>query len=923
MISHQSGSFSNSCENADQRDKNDDTESFSRESLSWTKPYTRKRNEGLRNSIRNGSIQTYSPCSKRKVADNAKKSKDNVSESIRRGRAALAEAEEHIKIFEEYLRSSSSQEKTGETKAQCEAQITHTPQIVSEELPSLCAPLSKADSVTHPTVIHQHETCQLGSTDLMKNILKEGEERCKRDEIIAAAFRQGDVKLNAGRQVLKLIEQDGNQRCNFVVNSRKQLRSFDPSNLAATRRCALKAAKVAEEKAAHDAQEIRQSNFKARPLPGGVWVKNDPYALTKSALSKISSGNGQNTDGSATNISETSVIVSAGGVTSKTEASLILNNSSKQLSPQCSEASHTDDDGGKNRSGKRRRDCDKEDLVRKERMYKAVTKMIMNEFAAEGSTEDFLSEEDDILGMRQHIAKLKAQLKFKRKQCIKVIDAIDDERKKWDNSNDDDSSIFGDIDVSVSESITDNNSERKEVIGKVACNTGQSKVNKFTREPVQSALYERHQSWFNKLEKRRMKAIAQKDNEALMNMTGKPELNNNNASWIRAKAEHDEISEVQRAKEKALQEKRNTKEKLVQQKESDEADRLQSQILKNNNEIRKKISKRQQSKYVKKLACPSSIQQRAICPVKSEEIDKRKTKESESSCQIEPEMKKYNDKDKMEGTACSTDKCGKEISFAEMGDKEFERMVKKLGLQARKGQHIMKNRRTKMRDTVIHDISIETDPPQSKEHVNLLMMKQDNTPKVSNLKTKNLIKSVSKTGRFTSSAAQARLIVELKDTDLHEYTIATSRSALDAAENEGTLQLNEKQLQQHSSNSSSNDCREEPKLLTGQQEEPYERFEAGKSRFFDRSSSTEKGRFRVRDARNFAPDTMRRVPAQNEGSNGVMLLVGKRRCEGENEFSEELVITVLFDRSLFCENTASEWWYSNKEYFIPDEKRAV
>eukprot|EP00815_Leptocylindrus_aporus_P008482 CAMPEP_0116056736 /NCGR_PEP_ID=MMETSP0322-20121206/4189_1 /TAXON_ID=163516 /ORGANISM="Leptocylindrus danicus var. apora, Strain B651" /LENGTH=184 /DNA_ID=CAMNT_0003540605 /DNA_START=173 /DNA_END=728 /DNA_ORIENTATION=- len=47
---------------------------------------------------------------------------------------------------------------------------------------------------------------------------------------------------------------------------------------------------------------------------------------------------------------------------------------------------------------------------------------------------------------------------------------------------------------------------------------------------------------------------------------------------------------------------------------------------------------------------------------------------------------------------------------------------------------------------------------------------------------------------------------------------------------------------------------------------PYERYEEGKISFYDRSSSTEIGRFRVRDARDFMPDSMRRKPdTEKEG----------------------------------------------------------
>jgi hypothetical protein len=107
-------------------------------------------------------------------------------------------------------------------------------------------------------------------------------------------------------------------------------------------------------------------------------------------------------------------------------------------------------------------------------------------------------------------------------------------------------------------------------------------------------------------------------------------------------------------------------------------------------------------------------------------------------------------------------------------------------------------------------------------------------------------------------------------------------------------------------------------------EEPYQRYDMGKVPFFDRSSSVDKGRFRVRDARYFAPDSIRRiaVPWDSRGTHGVMLLVG-RKYTSSNDVSNvsvdnELVITVLFDRPQFNEDDACRWWQLNRRHIVRD-----
>ena len=93
--------------------------------------------------------------------------------------------------------------------------------------------------------------------------------------------------------------------------------------------------------------------------------------------------------------------------------------------------------------------------------------------------------------------------------------------------------------------------------------------------------------------------------------------------------------------------------------------------------------------------------------------------------------------------------------------------------------------------------------------------------------------------------------------------------------------------------------------------EPFEKYERGMCSFFDRSSSAEKGRFRVRDARDYAPDSMRR---REDYTPGVMLLVGKRNGAGEG--GPEQCITILFDKAKYTEDEGAKWWEENRHRFL-------
>lgn len=108
--------------------------------------------------------------------------------------------------------------------------------------------------------------------------------------------------------------------------------------------------------------------------------------------------------------------------------------------------------------------------------------------------------------------------------------------------------------------------------------------------------------------------------------------------------------------------------------------------------------------------------------------------------------------------------------------------------------------------------------------------------------------------------------------------------------------------------------------------EPWDRFERsrateaalpsalGRMPFFDLSSTAERGRFRVNDARGFVPESMRRAPHPEHPA--IVLLTGLRPHRHPVHPGEEQIITVMFDRAEFTEAQAEQWWREHRGWVV-------
>jgi hypothetical protein len=377
---------------------------------------------------------------------NGAHTRTSVDESIQRGKAAVAEAESHIQMFEEYLRSSIQSKDAFErsiASTNSGTAMMHSPDN-SNNLDT-CVEINSVmgdDYILDDPIISRLslppspvlEDCT-DKISMIDALIKSGEKRMKRDEVISSARVQGGIKLGASSYSPKSMSMNMNMNMNMSTNmnmntainmgtskshnanklvqpkskpthKRKLKLKFDPNNLLAARRAMVKEARAADKK---DSSQEKQSmtSFKARSLPGGVQAKHNLHALTKAAIGKM------NTNPLKSQVSRSGFHAND---EHKLDASVVLEND-----PISSASTR------KSRSPKRR----KKSKVRKD-IYAATTNWVAQDFQSnvdeEGASSN--SEEDcdqDLIGLHQQVARLKAELDFKRKQCSESIEALEEE----------------------------------------------------------------------------------------------------------------------------------------------------------------------------------------------------------------------------------------------------------------------------------------------------------------------------------------------------------------------------------------------------------------------------------------------------------------------------------------------------------------
>jgi hypothetical protein len=727
-------------------------------------------------------------------------SETEISDSINRGRAALADAEEHIRMFEQYLNGSKLDRNKQEPSINSENIKPNSNIVLLDQTTKVNQGLLKDKSYCYK----QHE-----KTELIDQLIRNGEERYESDQVIASARREGDVKLRYGGELMKYIN------CYSSSNTKSKetgKTAFDPSNLSAAKRARVKFERLAEEKAKAEVETLKKTQFKALPLPGKAYIKNDPYALTKAALAKVFETNNPNFD--------------ASGQSGKLIASLKSNDQTLKAKVI---------DGKACRSPKKRA----------REIYMALTNLIEKDSKQSDHVheeENDLDFQEDLVCLHQDISKLQALLKMKRTHCIKAIDAFADDYQSSDEGggqgnscfeNSNEISLFTELMLKNSNSTPDTPSTNKE---------SESRFSK-------KSMYSRSKDWLEMIKGKNIIASKKKEEALLQDVTGSPNFKSDKKnSWDKAKIQHDELVAKQYLKERLFKLKKEEKDRLCRKRQAEEADKYLEVVNKKKKELKAGINKKDQISSVENLSQPRL----------------RVGEKSKGSIeQCEMKIEKLPDTVEPERMVSKKSSGEKSMVFADMNDKDFARMIKKLGLKGGKNVLAM----------------VQNAETTGGEKKNNRDEESEEPPDKSNKETQNQ-ESIVCENSIEKDLIKMECLEQSENGEQHSETL------FDA-------------------------------YTTSEVFQPYQRYEAGEVNFFDRSSSTERGRFRVRDARQYAPDSLRRIPVPDLMTEGVSLLVGKSGIDYDEERVEkEIVITVLFDRSKFSEITASDWWSMNRKLFV-------
>jgi hypothetical protein len=771
------------------------------------------------------------------------KNKGSVTKSILRGRAALKEAEARIKLFEDYMRQSTRDEANehthedtapfDDTSVDCFSQYNNDQRNDGD-------PKQYFDQAQFDT---EKNDVNLDLT-LIHEMMDENKAIRRRDEYIEQMKYHEMPFMRTKRSKYSVTSEMKND---FVEKKR---RAFDPNNLSVARRAIVKATSVAEEAALNDeADEIRNAQFKARPLPNGAFVKNDPYALTKAAKGKVS------IPFSPAKVRPSSSYRSSSNIYKRKDVSELLNRSLVSTSNNNTQVDSL-------RTIQLNNNEKTSTAMIKKSQYIDISERIKNDYGKDFEQVELevsSEEEQDLSTLHQHISKLQAELSLKRLECIKAIEKIDDETLETIVLDQKTTSS----DINSHDARLDRQPQNKNTSPRNENHTGPElhyEIKKNLISPKKSVpLYKRHNLWLQRKESKRREAKEREDRELTKVVTGRPNLHGAQESWTKAKEQHDGLLHDIESKESLRLKLREEKERVFREKQVVEIERLKAQSKQKDKTRKRDIDKKGQDLHMQKISRPSS-------KFKLESDAKVKQSLNVSA----NESKDNQDQARRDIDCGCNDNDAARITFADMNDKQFAKMLRKLKAKASKCNRHM------------HDTDETSDSNMCNEK-----------NEASSCNGITIIENNTSAGkkRYLSSEAQAKIFSQVNE-------------AIDPKNDLNILDIK-------------NDSNVE---MFKSFQFPYEHYEGGGIPFFDRSSSDEIGRFRVRDARDFHPDSLKRVEMLLSDVipkyEGVYYLIGKSIDLSKYDSKKDYVVTVLFNRSRFDEDSAKIWWKNHRSHII-------
>lgn len=517
-------------------------------------------------------------------------------------------------------------------------------------------------------------------------LLKEGEARVRLDNLIATIRRQGDNPISSE------VERS--------LSPVRRVSDFDPDELRAAKRAVIKKIKLEEAVARAEKEARNMSNFKALPLPGGVEVQHDIFAPTLAFQGKHAGIELVCNGTRSTEFRDFSSSRSLGGFESFDRMSVAT--------------SCTSIDGPLNLSFANEEDKEKAIQLRqakkakKKKLLDSVNRTIAAEMGelidddvsvacSVRSAQSHVEYLEDPSKLRQQIARLEVKLKRKKSQRSATLNDIVDidlnsifERLLSEDADEDAHKIVDRLKRKVCGNIEDGIliEDLHPQLPQLGEHHTWNEDNYYTTTPV---LFKRQENWIQQREQKLVEARLRLEAEEMSDITGQPRLSHTKDSWKKAKNAHDEALKRVAEKEARRQVDKAEHERLEYEAKMKEAQDLTKRSNGQTKPIRIEVNKEEQMKRLEKLSQPRQVRLDSSL----EEIRHHGGNHNLSYIEqnSDPSDTPYGvgntnkksikkaPKPVVSSTSNYVEFSGKR--FSEMDDKEFKRIVKRIGMMAK------------------------------------------------------------------------------------------------------------------------------------------------------------------------------------------------------------------------------------------------
>jgi hypothetical protein len=437
----------------------------------------------------------------------------------------------------------------------------------------------------------------------LEELLQEGEARVRLDNLIATIRRQGDDPLAA-------------EVARSQANSSERISNFDPNEMRAAKRAAIKKLKLDEAMAEAEKEAAAMSKFKALPLPNGAEVKHDLFAPTLAFQRKHDGIEFIRNDTRRVVFHDLSSSQSLGGFEGFDRMSVATSRTSNDGSLNLSYANEEDKERALQlRLAKK---------AKKKQLLDSVNRTIVEEMGepfnddvsiaySVHTTQNHVDYLEDPSKLRHDIQRLEAKLKRKKSQRSAALNDIVDidlnsifERLLSEDANEDARRIVDRLKHKVCGNIVDG-----VLVDGFQPQLPQLKEHRSWTDEANTTsrgvLYERQENWIRQREQKMVEARLKIEAEEMNGITGKPQLNHTKDSWKKAKDAHDEALKKIAEEETRRQRDKAERERIEYEIKRKEAEDLQKQVNAQMKSVRSDANREEQMKRLEKLSQPRQV----------------------------------------------------------------------------------------------------------------------------------------------------------------------------------------------------------------------------------------------------------------------------------------------------------------------------